>query len=302
MDFKKHLETKSERKLDLIQYLLDHSEFLKKETNIWMRSVMEVVRKTSLFFQPQIRTKIMNEGWASYWHETLFLKDDRISGHEVEFARVNAGVTAMPRVGLNPYALGMRLFYYLEEMGNRGKYSFEFRKILNADEREWFDTESGNGREFIFNIRENLSDFMFINTFIDQDFVTTNNLFVVGRRLNEAKMVYEYYVKSRKAEDYKQMLLNSLYHPPHITVDPEKNENNTLYLVHQFEGKPLVPDYITNTMIGLEYLWGDQVKLETHEVASMGPATDATGDQAPEITWQKVLYTMKNKRIAKRKL
>ena len=58
-----------------------------------MKSVMQVVRKTSLFFQPQIRTKIMNEGWASYWHETLFLQDDRIKGHEVEFARVNAGVT-----------------------------------------------------------------------------------------------------------------------------------------------------------------------------------------------------------------
>ena len=35
-------------------------------------------------------------------------RDDRIAGHEVDFARVNSAVTAMPRVGLNPYALGMR--------------------------------------------------------------------------------------------------------------------------------------------------------------------------------------------------
>lgn len=300
--FRKYLEKKPERKIDLMQYLLDHSEFLKKETNAWVRPVIEVIRKTSLFFQPQIRTKIMNEGWASYWHETLFLSDDRISGHEVDFARINAGVTAMPRVGLNPYALGMRLFYYLEELANRGKYSFDFRKIQDADEREWFDAETGQGRDFIFNIRENLNDFMFINTFVDQDFVSRHDLFVVGRRLNEAKMVYEYYVKSRKAEDYKQMLLDALYHPPHITVDPEKNENNTLYLVHQFEGKPLVQDYIANTMMGIEYLWGGQVKLETHEVASMGPTTDAADAKPPEIIWQKVLYTMKNRRLAKRKL
>jgi hypothetical protein len=64
----------------LIEFLLEHSEFLNKEENRWMQSVIEVVRKTSLFFQPQIRTKIMNEGWASYWHEQLFLQDERIKG------------------------------------------------------------------------------------------------------------------------------------------------------------------------------------------------------------------------------
>ena len=58
-----------------------------------MKQVVQIVRQTSLYFQPQIRTKIMNEGWASYWHETLFMRDDRIAGHEVDFARVNAMVT-----------------------------------------------------------------------------------------------------------------------------------------------------------------------------------------------------------------
>ena len=74
-----------------------------------MKTVIEAIRSTSVFLQPQIRTKIMNEGWASYWHEKLFLQDDRIGGHEVDFARTHAGVTSLPRVGLNPYALGMRL-------------------------------------------------------------------------------------------------------------------------------------------------------------------------------------------------
>ena len=88
-----------------------------------MKSVIEIFRKTSLFFQPQIRTKILNEGWASYWHEKLFLQDDRIRGHEVDFARVHAGVTSMPRVGLNPYALGMRLFYHIHDMAEKGRCS-----------------------------------------------------------------------------------------------------------------------------------------------------------------------------------
>lgn len=58
---------------DVLGFLETHSPFLKKEENRWMVTVMEIVRKTSLYFQPQIRTKIMNEGWASYWHDKLFL-------------------------------------------------------------------------------------------------------------------------------------------------------------------------------------------------------------------------------------
>ncbi|MEJ2025533.1 MAG: SpoVR family protein, partial [Deltaproteobacteria bacterium] len=87
--FQKSTMKKEEQRIDLLEFLLNHSAFLNKEENKWMKAVIHVVRKTSLFFQPQIRTKIMNEGWASYWHETLFLQDDRIRGHEVDFARVN---------------------------------------------------------------------------------------------------------------------------------------------------------------------------------------------------------------------
>ena len=125
----------------------------------------------SLYFQPQIRTKIMNEGWASYWHEKLFLQDDRIAGHEVEYARVNAGVTALPRIGLNPYALGMRLFQHLEEMADRGCYAFAYCRLHGAAERERFDADTGGGRDYIFSVRENLCDFSFINTFVSYNFV-----------------------------------------------------------------------------------------------------------------------------------
>ncbi|MCP4111974.1 MAG: SpoVR family protein [Desulfobacteraceae bacterium] len=299
--FKKSLEKKPEKGTDMLRYLLEHSEFLNKEGNKWMKSVIEVVRKTSLFFQPQIRTKIMNEGWASYWHETLFLQDERIGGHEVEYARVNAGVTSMPRVGLNPYALGMRLFYYLEELSDKGRYSFDFRKLKDTEERDHFDAKAGQGKDFIFKIRENLCDFIFINNFVDQDFVTNNNLFVAGKRLNQAKMVWEYYVKSRKSEDYRQMLLDSLYHPPFIEVDPEKTSSGNLYLIHRFEEKPLVNEFVPNTMMGIEYLWGGAVQLETSDVVSISQPHDSGNEsRKPEVKWERVLYTMKDRKLSKK--
>ncbi len=310
--YNKYRKSDHKGKVDLLQFLASHSEFLNKEENNWMKSILEIVRKTSIFFQPQIRTKIMNEGWASYWHETLFLQDDRIKGHEVEFARVNAGVTAMPRVGLNPYALGMRLFYYIEDCANKGRISHEFRRISDSLKREDYDTKSGGGREFIFRIRESMSDFLFINTFVDQDFVTRNNLFVAGKRINEERGTWQYYVKSKKSEDYKQMVQDQLYHPPHITVK-EQDDAQTLYLVHHFEEKPLVKDFIANTMMGIEYLWGGPVQLETSEVASITtrPSKDHRGaapfmssqsvsESEQKIRWRRVLYLMKDRKFAKK--
>ncbi len=310
--FNKSLEKKIKQKLDVLQYLMEYSPFLNKEENRWMKSVMQVVRDTSLFFQPQIRTKIMNEGWASYWHENLFLRDDRITGHEVGFARLHAGVTSMPKVGLNPYALGLRLFDYIEKMADQGKYSYEYQKTLKIDKRKKFDSKTGRGKDFIFKVRQDFSDFTFLNTFLDQDFATQHNLFVAGKRLNKEKKVYEYYIKSKKLKDYLKMLENSLYHPPHIEVKSEKIENDTLYLYHHFEEKPLVKEFIQNTMLGIEYLWGNPVHLETSEVAptSQPQQSDFTyyytamsQDEDPddgEINWNRVLYTIKNRKLSKK--
>jgi stage V sporulation protein R len=298
--YEKHLKQRREPSLDLLQYLLEHSEFLNQDQNKWMKSVLQIIRSTSVYFQPQIRTKIMNEGWASYWHETLYLQDERIRGHEVDFARVNAGVTAMPRVGLNPYALGMRLFYFLEELADKGRYSLDFRKLRGIEERRSFDKQTGTGREFIFNVRENFSDFTLINSFVDQDFIDRNQLFVVDRKLNRERMVWQYYVKSRKARDYRQMLFDTLYHPPRIEIDEEKSTDGSLYLNHRIEGKPLVAEYIANTMLGIEYLWGKPVELETSEAEIKGKPEDE--DKPPELVWQRVVYRMEQRKLTRKTL
>ncbi len=310
--YKKSLEEKPKKKIDLMRYLMENSPFLNKESNKWMKAVMQVVRKTSIFFQPQIRTKVMNEGWASYWHDMLFLRDDRIKGHEVDYARVNAKVTSLPRVGLNPYALGMRLFQYIEELGDKGKYSYDFQKIQDEYQRKNYNMETGNGNKLIFKVRENFADFSFLNTFLDQDFMKLHKLFVAGRRLNQQRGVWEYFVQSRKLKDYKKMLIDSLYHPPHVEIKTEKGRDTYLYLDHKFEGKPLVTEYIANTLLGIEYLWGGPVQLETSEVTAVGlrpqkpilpsltPFRSREEETKPEIKWQRAVYTMEKRKLSKK--
>ncbi len=307
--FRKPTHRSPKQVRDVMQFVLNHSPFLAHEENRWMKAVLQIVRKTSLYFQPQIRTKIMNEGWASYWHETLFMRDDRIEGHEVDFARLNSAVTAMPRVGLNPYALGMRLFYFIEEAANKGRYSRDFQALVDIDQRRKFDHKTGNGHDFIFQVRENYNDFLFVNNFIEQDFVDRNKLFVADKILDEQRMVWRWYVKSRHVDDYKAMVQESLYHPPFITVDVEKTGDDTLFLTHHFEGMPLISDFIANTMLGLEFLWGGKVTLETTEVKSITKPEVAVQPALPgmvpepepelEIEWQRVRYVMKDRKLSK---
>ncbi len=146
---------------------------------------------------------------------------------------------------------------------------------------------------------------MFINTFIDQDFVDAHKLFVSGKRLNKERMTWQYYVKSRDAEQYKNMVLDSLYHPPSIDIDVM--DNNSLYLKHLFEGKPLVKEYIKGTLLGIEYLWGGQVYLDTSEAQLRSASQPAAGKQKTEkvpqeITWKRVRYRMKDRVLSRKDL
>lgn len=283
------------RGFDLLEFIRDNSPFLRNERNAWMKSVMTIIRNTSLYFGPQIRTKILNEGWASYWHDTLFRQDDRIRGHEVAYAKINAGVTSISRVGLNPYAIGLRLIQYVEELADKGKLHYLFQKSEQINFREEYNSGAGEGKKAIFDLRENFSDFTLINSFCTQEFVDEHNLFVVGTRLNQEHQTVEYYVKSRKGDDYKKMLIDSLYHPPHIEVDLNKTDDENLFLRHHFEGKQLIKDFIPDTLIGIEFLWGGQVQLETTEIVH----SQEEESQESQYSLRKVIYTVKDKKVNK---
>ena len=303
--YRKHLKgSKNHKHKDLMQFIIDESSFINTEKNIWMKTIVEIIRDTSLYFSPQIRTKTMNEGWASYWHEKLFLNDDRIKGNEVAFARINAKVTSLSKVGLNPYAIGWRLFMYIEEMAEKGKFSYEYERINGIEERENYLSPTGKGTDFIFHVRENYCDFTFLNRYVDQGFVDKHKLMVVGQRVNIQRNSTEYYVKSRKAADYKKMIIDSLYHPPYIKF--QRKPDNTLHLEHEFEGKELYRDYIPNTLIGIEYLWGDTVELETTELDYDEMKKKYTGSKdfrgKVDPVYTRVLYTSKNKKIKKKKI
>ena len=52
---------------DLLLFIRDHNNRLED----WERDILSIVVETTNYFLPQMETKIINEGWASYWHHTI---------------------------------------------------------------------------------------------------------------------------------------------------------------------------------------------------------------------------------------
>lgn len=93
----------------------------------WKREIVRIVRKQAQYFYPQIQTKLMNEGWASFWHHTLMTdlyEEGYINeGSYLEFIHSHTAVCRQHRVDdvyektgkfilpqINPYALGFAMF------------------------------------------------------------------------------------------------------------------------------------------------------------------------------------------------
>lgn len=292
---------------DILEYLMENSEFLNKEENLWMKDVIQVIRRTSLYFQAQIRSKTANEGWASLWHQRLFIPDERIKGHEVAFAKVDSGVTADPRVGKNPYAVGMHLFEFIEDMARKGKLSPEYQLTRDIETRRHFDQHCGDeyAKEALFGARRYLDDYLLMNFLSPQDFqdfVDKHQYWVVGVRPSRTEWgMAEYYIKSKNGEDFRRLMNQGLYHPPHVVVDEKKAKDGELYLDHLYEGRSLYGKLIPQVLVGLEILWGKRVRLETTEYEEVNPQNfwewDPHQNEGPKHRMSRVRYTCENKNV-----
>lgn len=85
----------------------------------WQREIVRIVRKIAQYFYPQGQTKVMNEGWACFWHYTLLnaLYDEGLVTDEfmLEVLQNHTGVIMQPAFnspyfnGINPYTLGYHM-------------------------------------------------------------------------------------------------------------------------------------------------------------------------------------------------
>ena len=61
-----------------------------------------IIREEAYYFLPQMQTKIMNEGWASYWHSKLMTERALRDSEVIDYADACAGVMSMAPGQLKP--------------------------------------------------------------------------------------------------------------------------------------------------------------------------------------------------------
>lgn len=214
---------------DVLRFLVQESRHLTD----WERDVISMVREEMLYFWPQIRTKIMNEGWASYWH-TRIMRELRLSDADyLDFARLHSQVTAPLLYQINPYALGLAIYE---------------------------DLQQREGLDAIFLARSVDDDVSFIRNYLTEEVAQALNLLVYGADHDQVV------IKTRAFERIKSQLVTELIHGgiPVIQVnDGDFNQRGELYLIHRHEGVDLDLPYAERTLHHVHRLWGRPVHLET---------------------------------------
>lgn len=243
---------------DVMLFLLEHAP-LKN----WERDVLGMIREEAYYFAPQGRTKVMNEGWASYWHSKLMTERLLDANEVVDYADHHSGTVATHPGSLNPYKLGLELFRDIEERWNKGRHGPEWEQCDDFDAKRRWDTGAMRGREKIFEVRRHYNDVTFIDEFLTPDFVRRHGLFTYeyDRRLGQ------YVITDRDFHAVKEKLLFMMtnFGQPWIeVVDGNFLNRGELLLVHRYEGVPLKLDRARETLENLQRLWRRPVHLETY--------------------------------------
>lgn len=251
----KHVPANPER--DVLLFLLEYAPL-----EPWQRDILEIVREEAYYFAPQWMTKIMNEGWASYWHSQMMTKRLCTDQEVVDFADHHSGTVAQPPGHINPYKIGIELFRDIEDRWNRGRHGLEWDRCEDHERKRTWDTKEGKGREKIFEVRRLYNDVTFIDSFLTPEFCEEHKLFQYGKNPRTGRLE----ILSREFEPIKKQMLDGLTNggqPIIHVVDGNYGNSGELYLKHSYEGVELKADHARDTLKNLNKIWRRPVHIET---------------------------------------
>ena len=220
-----------ESPFDVLGFLAENADVAS-----WQRDILRIVAYEAEYFAPQRMTKIINEGWASFWHSRLLTGGLLDASEVIEFADCHSGATAAAPGQLNPYKLGIDLFRYAEEKG-----------------------------EDIFRLRSIHNDVSFIDAVVDAEFVQRSKLFAMESGSAPGRRPV---VGTRDAEEIKGRLLSQLAWggQPRIRLEAAgTGGQGTLVLRHEHDGRDLKLDEAGVLLRTVGRIWKGPVELLTQE-------------------------------------
>lgn len=251
------LDSKTDER-DVLNYLLCHAPL-----KDWEWQLLDIIRAEAYYFAPQAQTKILNEGWATYWHSKMMTKLYPLSAAEIiDYCDHYAGVVASVPGQLNPYKLGVELLRHCEQRWDEGKFGLEYLNCTDPKDRKNWNKKTNQGKAKLFEIRKIHNDVTFIDEYLDEDFCHEHKMLVYDFDRNRGK----YVISSREFADIKRKLLDQLTNVgnPIISVkDGNFHNRRELLLVHKHSGQDLKQSTALDTLKNLYRLWKRPVHLET---------------------------------------
>ncbi|WP_330390036.1 SpoVR family protein [Tepidibacter formicigenes] len=216
---------------DIMNFLIEHSNLEE-----WEKDIIEIVMKEAMYFIPQIETKIMNEGWASYWHYKILNKLNLSQSLHMEFLNRHNQVIRPFLGGINPYFVGFKMFE---------------------------DIEKRYGRDKIFEVRKLERDQSFIRKYLTEELCEKMNMFQYKKK--GRNYVIEEVADKEGWKKIRDTLANNvgMGEIPYIKVEKVSPTDGGLVLIHEYDGRELELSYAYETLKHVSTLWGDKVTLKT---------------------------------------
>jgi stage V sporulation protein R len=202
----------------------------------WEKDIINIVREETLYFIPQIETKIMNEGWASFWHYRILNHLELPQAMHIEFMKRHNQVVSAHEGSLNPYHLGFEMWSKL-------------------------DHESED-KQRIFTIREQERDASFLRRYLDEKLCQELNLF------QYQKQGSNYVVSEVSDEPGWEKIRDTLITNVGMNGIPvikvlDISSGNIMDMAHEQDGRELLLEYAQQTLKYIARLWGHKVRLHT---------------------------------------
>lgn len=216
---------------DIMGFILEHGKLEE-----WEKDVLSIVIEETQYFIPQIETKVMNEGWASYWHYKIINKLELPQNLHMEFLSRHNQVIRPFLGSVNPYYVGYKIFE---------------------------DIEKRYGIEKIFEVRQLERDESFIRRYLTEELCGEMNLFQYRKKGQDYEI--EEVADEKGWKEIRNTIASNIGMGaiPCIKVMEVSSKDQALLLTHEYDGRELELNYAYETLKYLSVLWGGKVYLST---------------------------------------
>jgi len=260
------LTTPVEPTSDILRYIIDNSRVLED----WQKDILEILRIEGQYYWPMMKTKYMNEGFATLVHEkvvTQLFHEGKLSMSEhSQYNYSNSLVKAENPFQLNPYLMGCSMWKDVEERWNKGRHGRGWLNCMDTKTKEEWDTGAMEGWEKCKSVMSTYTDWFFMQDFLTPDLIRDMKIYIYKPQVKTKSI--DYIVTKAEAEEIREKIVAAFAASPIPKieiVDGNYEGKGWMALNHKWSGSDLDMTYANETLKHIVRLWGQPARLTTKE-------------------------------------